>query len=217
MNRRMAIALLVAALAAGPLARAKDKKPSVPAAFGQEHTVYVESRGGQQFDRNLDPEDRETIADMQDLLKAWGRYKLVTQREDADLVFVVRKGQTANSEGGLSPNDNPNRGIGPNGSPSGGMNRGMDTNAAQVPGQQPMNTPMAASGAETGSGMDGFAAQDVLEVCQVNANGRLTRPLWTRSLAGGLSGPHVMLFQQLRVEVEKAYPAQPADQAPAKQ
>jgi hypothetical protein len=64
------------------------------------------------------------------------------------------------------------------------------------------------------SGIDGSASQDHFEVCQVNANGKLTRPLWSRSLENGLSGPHVMLFQQFRDAVEKAYPTPPASQAP---
>jgi hypothetical protein len=55
--------------------------------------------------------------------------------------------------------------------------------------------------------------EDLLEVCLVNANGKLTRPVWGRSLQEGLNGPQVLLIQQLRDEVEKAYPTPPANPA----
>jgi hypothetical protein len=201
-----AIALMIAALTALPV-HAKDKKRSdVSPVFDQARTVYVEAQNGQQFDRNLDPEDRKAIADVQDLVQAWKRYRLVTQREDADIVIVLRRGRPANSDGGLSPSGNPNRGMGPNSPQSGLPSHGMDPSNSQMPGQQSPGAPIAASGMETG------ASQDIFEVCQVNANGKLTRPLWSRAMDDGLSGPRVMLFQQFKDAVEKTYPSQPAGQ-----
>ncbi|MGA7339495.1 MAG: hypothetical protein WBE72_23805 [Terracidiphilus sp.] len=215
-NKPMVLLLMV--LPACVLLRAKDKKqPSVPAAFNQAHTAYVEAVDGQQFDRDLDPEDREAIADVQDLLQAWRRYKLVTQREDADIVFVVRKGRAAGRDGGLGPESGgpiggsgPNGGMGPNGEPGGnggmGPNGGLGANGAPFPGQP------RSSGPAIAPGMDNGASQDLFEVCQVNANGKLTRPLWVRTLEGGLNGPQVLLFRQFKDAVEKAYPSQLPDQ-----
>jgi hypothetical protein len=67
--RDIAVLLLLGFAAAG-LLRAKDKKPSVPEVFGRAHTAYVEAVDGQQFDRGLDPDEREAIADVQDALQA---------------------------------------------------------------------------------------------------------------------------------------------------
>ena len=52
---------------------------------------------------------------------------------------------------------------------------------------------------------------DLFEICQVNTDGTLSTPLWMRTFPGGLDGPKVMLFEQFRKAVEKAYPSQPAE------
>lgn len=205
MKPLVAIALMMA-VAGAVLAHAKDKKqPNVPATFNQAHTVYVEAVSGQQFDRNLDPEDREAIADVQDALQAWKRYRLVTQREDADIVIVVRRGSRTNPDGGLGSIDNPNRNTNPNTVPNGLPNRGMDPNAPPMPGQR-------TSGPDIAPDMQTGASEDVFEVCQVNANGKLTRPLWNRTMENGLRGSRLLLFEQFKDAVEKVYPSQPADQ-----
>jgi hypothetical protein len=182
--RNLLVLLLVATAAQAPLS-AKNKKPSVPEVFGSARTVYVESVNGQQFDRDLDPEDREAIADVQDALQAWKRYRLVTQREEADLVFVVRKGFVHPSE--MGSGDTP-----------GGWNPGRG-----IPGDDRPVQPLP--------GDEGRASADLLKVCQVNADGKLTNPLWVRTLAEGLNPPQVLLFRQFRDEVDKAYPMPAAD------
>jgi hypothetical protein len=55
----------------------------------------------------------------------------------------------------------------------------------------------------------------LLEVCQFNADGKLSVPLWLRSFAGGLDPPRVVLFAQFKNDVEKAYPSAPPS-APVK-
>ncbi|HEY1767560.1 MAG TPA: hypothetical protein VGG26_07890 [Terracidiphilus sp.] len=203
MKPHVVIALAIAVLPALAV-HAKDKKPNVSPVFNQAHTVYVEAQSGQQFDRNLDPEERKAIADVQDLLQAWKRYKLVTQREDADIAIVVRKGSTASADNEFNPNGGPARGPSPNAPQNGFPNRNMDPSGAPMPGEQSPGAPIA------GSSMDTSTSQDVFEVCQVNANGKLTRPLWSRAMDAGLNGPRVMLFQQFKEAVEKAYPSAPA-------
>ena len=92
MKPHKAIALLLL-FPAALLLQAKDKKKTiVPAVFGQARYVYVEAVDGREFDPNLYPEDREAIADVRDALADWNRYTLTTEREQADLVIVVRKG-----------------------------------------------------------------------------------------------------------------------------
>jgi hypothetical protein len=201
MRRRSLPILLLGGLAAAGLLQAKDKKPSVPEVFGSAHTAYVEAVDGQQFDRGLDPDEREAIADVQDALQAWKRYRLVTQREDADIVFVVRKGRVMARDGAGdlgNPSQNPTMG-GPGGGPRSGPGSGPGFGGGAQPGPAPVAEP--------------DAAEDLLEVCLVNANGKLTRPVWGRSLQEGLNGPQVLLIQQLRDEVDKTYPVPPANPA----
>jgi hypothetical protein len=209
MRMRNLSVVLLGGLAAVSLLRAKDKKPSVPEVFGSAHTAYVEAVDGQQFDRGLDPDEREAIADVQDALQAWKRYRLVTQREDADIVFVVRKGRVMARDraGDLgNPSQSPTMG-GPGGGPGARPGSGPGFGGAPMPGQggpgQDGSGPMAEPG----------AAEDLLEVCLVNANGKLTRPVWGRSLQGGLNAPPVLLFTELRDEVDKAYPIPPPSPA----
>jgi hypothetical protein len=196
--RDIAVLLLLGFAAAG-LLRAKDKKPSVPEVFGRAHTAHVEAVDGQQFDRGLDPDEREAIADVQDALQAWKRYRLVTQREDADIVFVVRKGGVM-ARDGTGDQTNPNQ-IPTSGRPGMG---GGPMGGARDPG------PVAWPGS-TGPG-GGLVTEDLLEVRLVNADGKLTSPVWARAHEEGLNGPQVMLFKLLRDEVDKAYPNPPASQ-----
>ena len=77
------------------LAHAKPKKPDVPAVFQNARYIYVEAMDGDIFSPRLFPEDRQAIADVEDSLRAWKRYALALNREDADLVILVRKGRLA--------------------------------------------------------------------------------------------------------------------------
>ena len=65
--------------------------------------MYVEAVDGEEFNPNLSPADRIAIADLRDLLRAWGRYTFTADREKAELVFVVRKGRrvSAGTGGGM--------------------------------------------------------------------------------------------------------------------
>lgn len=47
------------------------------------------------------PDDREAVVDVQNAIKKWGRYTLVYQAKDADLILVVRKGRLAESVPGV--------------------------------------------------------------------------------------------------------------------
>jgi hypothetical protein len=185
-----AMALLLAALAAAPAVHSKDKKNSLPEVFRHAHTVYVEAVDGREFDQNLDPSDREAIADIRDALHAWGRYTYTAEREQADLVFVVRKGRIADANGGFGA------GNGPMPEPRGG----------QMPGQQPAGGPVVEPRNEIG------ATEDLLEVCQMNANNKRSAPLWRRTFPGGLDSPRLVLFKEFKEDVESAYPNPPANQ-----
>lgn len=206
MKPHKAIAFLLM-FPAAVLLQAKGKKNVVPAVFGQARYVYVEAVDGRQFDPNLYPEDREAIADVQDALADWHRYVLTTEREHADLVIVVRKGRAAEAGVGLSPRGVPDSGRV-------GVGTGGAQGSGQGSGQGRTSMPMSVPGVETTA--EAGPAEDFFEVCQLDTDGKLSSPLWERGMPDGLDAPRVLLFQQFREAVDKAYPVQPAPQQPQK-
>jgi hypothetical protein len=64
-------------------------------------------------------EDRQAIADVTHALQTWNRYTLTIRRQDADLVFVVRKGRLAAAK------------------VFAGVHSGSRTSVAQTPDQDP--------------------------------------------------------------------------------
>jgi hypothetical protein len=181
--------------------QAKNKKPyKLPAQFDQARYVYVEALDGQQFNPNLYPEDRQAIADVQKALEDWNRYSLTVKRDEAELIFVVRKGRLADVKAGVQ--------VGPQGLPGrsgGGPGSGSGTGpgAGSGPGT-------GASGVGVGFGGDVGPPDDYLEVIARNPDHAPGTPLWTRTLADGLDEPDLVLFKQLKDEVERTYPQQAA-------
>ncbi|HEV2484761.1 MAG TPA: hypothetical protein VGT08_04440 [Terracidiphilus sp.] len=194
MNRFKVIILFLLLLPTLTAAQKKGKKPSLPAAFNHARYVYVEAVDGEEFNPNLYPADRIAIADLKDAIHAWGRYTLTFEREKADLVFVVRKGRLASTRAGGDINDDQY----PLGGPLGGQQGGRG------PGPQRAGGPSRGVGGEVG--LD----DDLLKVCQFNRDGKLSGPLWIHSFANGLNAPRLILFAQLKDEVEKTYPIVPA-------
>ncbi len=196
--------LLLVGLCA-PALHAKDKKPSVPAVFGQAHYVYVEAVDGKEFDQNLDPEDRIAIADVRDAFANWKRYTVTAEREQADLVIVVRKGRVASTNAGVS------RGGGPDSGPGSGSGAGEPFPGPQQRAGVPAGGP-AMGGTAVQMGGEAGPANDLFEVCPINVNGKRGSPLWERTMPDGLSTPRIVLFQQFKEAVDKAYPNPPAGQ-----
>lgn len=92
-----ALALLAALLLVPSLTWASSKpqktaSPSIPAFPGtlvNARFVYVTSYDGDQFNINLLPEDRQAIATVQDALQKWGKFTLVYEPKQADIVLMV--------------------------------------------------------------------------------------------------------------------------------
>jgi len=170
--------------------QAKTKKPcKLPAMFNQAQYVWVEAVAGQEFDPSLIPEDRQAIADVYKALYDWHRYVITTRRDQADLIFVVRKGRLAEGRVGVLVSTGPQRGPQPAGAP--GPSHGVGV------------------GGEVGP------PDDFLEVYSSNANdGSHGTLLWERTLADGLDHPELTLFKQLKDEVEHDYPIQAASKTP---
>jgi hypothetical protein len=187
------IPLLLAMLPALATIQAKPKKPyQLPAAFDQARYVYVEAVDGQEFDARLNPDDRQAIADVDKALYDWKRYIVTTRRDQADLIFVVRKGRLAAASLGGQVSSAPTGG--PN-----GPNR-------QAGGPFPGNG--------VGVGGEVGPPDDFLEVYLPNPNEARGALIWQRTLPDGLDPPQLTLFKQLKQEVERTYPTPPPKTPP---
>jgi hypothetical protein len=206
------IALCLVLIPALATVQGKTKKPyKLPAVFNQARYVYVEAIDGGEFDPRLISDDQQAIADVEKALRDWDRYVLTTRRDQADLVFVVRKGRLADTTVDVSRTTGPQSsngtqvGIGP-----------QDCNGPQG-GNGPQNAPGrpgCAAGPGVGVGVGGEAGppDDLLEVYATNPQGSLGTPLWMRTLSRGLDEPELRLFKQLKDQVEHDYPPQAASQ-----
>jgi hypothetical protein len=200
-------------------AQKKAKKPKLPAVIGQAHFVYVEAVDGEEFNSHLMPADRIAIADVRDALRAWGRYTFTTERDKADLVFVVRKGRRAGAGGGMGDGDDQTsqqNAQGPLSQQGPRQYPGQQYPGQQYPGQQYPGQQYPGQEQQTERGIDASGEAgpepDLLQVCQIKANGKLSRPLWIHSFPNGLNPPQLLLFAQFREAVEQAYPKAPAAQ-----
>jgi len=194
--KSVSAALLVLALLPIALpAQKKPKKPEVPEVFAHARYIYVEAIEGNQFNPRLLRADRKAIADVEAALQDWGRYQLTTRREDADLVFIIRTGRLAEANlggriGGGAQND-PQDPSSPN------------PQSGQSPGRNPR------AGGQLESGLDVGPPDDLLQICQLNTDGKLSSPIWRRTQQDGLLAPQIPLLQQLRIAVTRSYPPAP--------
>lgn len=195
MKRFTTIALLLVLVPTLAFAKKKPKKPVVPAIFGQAQYVYVEAIDGDQFNPRLYPPDREAIANVERAIREWKRYVLTFNRQDADLVVVVRTGRLAGVQGGYSRGTIPGAQVG---QPAGRQ-------GSQTPGARPVSSATTVGG-EVGP------PDDLLEVCQFESDGTLSAPLWIRTQHDGLDAPDVTLFKQFKEAVDRAYPQTQASQ-----
>jgi hypothetical protein len=74
---------------ATPRPSVSQSVPKFPGTLVNARYVYVTSYDGDQFDPNLLPEDRQAIASVQDALQKWGKFTLVYQPQQADIVLMV--------------------------------------------------------------------------------------------------------------------------------
>src|SRR4029077_19216886 len=87
----MLVFLVGAALAQPPAkVSSQHKIPPFPGTLVNARYVYVTSYDGDQFDVNLLPEDRHAINAVQDAVQRWGKFILVYQPQQADIVLMVQ-------------------------------------------------------------------------------------------------------------------------------
>ena len=174
----------------GP-AQSKRKDPDIPALFRQARYVYVEAVDGDEINPRLYVEDRQAIADVRHALQTWNRYALTIRRQDADLVFVVRKGRLAAAKVFAR------------------VHIGSRTPVAQTADQGPNRDDPARypnSGTEVGASGEVGSPDDFLSVDAVSPDGRRGARIWTQSRTDGLNTPEMPLFKQIKEAVDKAYP-----------
>jgi hypothetical protein len=89
----LAVVLLATTLAlAAPKAPKTNPPQTVPAFPGtlvNARFVYVTSYDGDQFNPNLLSEEREAIATVQDAMQKWGKFILVYEPHQADIILMV--------------------------------------------------------------------------------------------------------------------------------
>jgi hypothetical protein len=79
--------VLMGTALAGP---ATDKNAApFPGTLVNARYVYVTSYDGDQFNPNLSSEDRQAIATVQDAMQKWGKFTLVYEPRQADIVLMV--------------------------------------------------------------------------------------------------------------------------------
>ena len=93
MNRFSLVAISLIVLAAISATASPNpstaKVPAFPGTLANARYVYVASYDGDQFDRNLLPEDREAISAVEDSIQRWGKLTLVYRPFDADIIILV--------------------------------------------------------------------------------------------------------------------------------
>lgn len=190
MFRKLQVLLVIAVASASTLL-AKPKKPGLPEQFEKAQSVFVESRNGDLTDLRLDRDQRDAILDMQDGIRDWGRYSLASSRIDADLIVVVYRGQFVHER--AFPNALPGAGAG----------------SGRSPIQNPADASQASPTDAAGTGRE----KDELRVYTFGQDGKLKGPIWRSQMDNGLLAPNLFLLQQLKYDVQKAYPNPPATQS----
>ena len=84
----MAIFLLLASTAALSKPRSEQVMPRLVA---QARFVYVTTYDGPSWSANVLPEDREAVSDVQDALRKWGKYIVVYDARQADVILAVQR------------------------------------------------------------------------------------------------------------------------------
>ena len=75
-------------------------KVEIPDVILSSTYVMVTTYDGDLFNPDLIPGDRQAVADVQEAIEKWGRYKRVYTAREADMILVVRTGRVLEARGG---------------------------------------------------------------------------------------------------------------------
>jgi len=94
--RRLCILLLVFP----SLLFAKDPGTLPKQVVHAKYVLVTTYFGDNLADARVPPDDRQAVADVEDAIRKWGRYTLVYESKNADLILLVRKGRVAGVQEG---------------------------------------------------------------------------------------------------------------------
>jgi hypothetical protein len=185
----------VVALSSGQ-SSGQSKKHAPSAMLASAQYVIVEPYSGSDIpgatvDPHVSAEDREAVGSVQNAILQWGKYKLAARRSEADLLMFIRKGRLASATGGVHVH------VG-TGNPAPGAPNKTGADAAPL------------GGAEVGPD------QDIFWVYSLDPDGKLTGPIWQKTLKDGLDAPQLVLFEKFKEAVAASVAAQTKNQSTAK-
>lgn len=194
MSRYSAL-LLILALLTLP-AFAKKKKNNFPAIILHAQYVAVIDDPDQGVPLTDIGRINSARSDVEDAVEKWGRYKLTTDARNADLIFVLHRGNKA-----VSP------GIGvPEGTPPIGVGRPGDINVG-IGGRPPLSS---TSPTTVGPRVDVGPNEDIFSVYNGRASEPLDAPpLWRYAAKNALQHPSVPAVEKLRKAIDDAEKAKP--------
>jgi hypothetical protein len=211
--------VLVLALMLGGVvgtAPAKSKKEaSLSKIFCHAQYVYVETYEGDTLNPNVAQEDYDAATAVQKRIQRWGRYLLVYQQQQADLVWVVWKERKGGNRLPGLPTGLPPVGGNPQ-TTDPGIGRSTTGGPGRNPGQ-PSGAPEQNSGISDGPDGVGFGRSgegaplegeivppgDRLAVYMPPGDESPSSPIWKKSEKGGLEPP-MHLFAELADAVDAA-------------
>lgn len=211
--------ILVLLVAAGSSAWAKSpKKPEVPRLVCPAQFVYVRTIDGDVMRPQVVPEDRDAAYRVEDQLSTWNRYVLVYEPQQADLVFVVRTGRIATTQGNVGAGSGPQDQRVGLGSPGANRPAADPSDASQGP-EDPSQNPQTPGGIGNrkwvGAGGEVGPPDDLLAVYTKPGDIDKQAPIWQQSSKDGLADPDVPLFQQIKTAIDETchdQPKHPTDQ-----
>lgn len=92
--------IVAAVMFLAPLVLAKQK-PKLPHLLTNARYVLVTTLDGNTANQRVFPDDRQALTNVQNAIEDWGHYKLAYKRDDADLIFIIRKGRSAATKSGI--------------------------------------------------------------------------------------------------------------------
>ena len=97
---RRALCFLLAFLFV-PFILAKEKSAFPTFIVNAKYVLVTTYFGDNLADSRVPPADRQAVIAVQDAIRDWGRYSLVYERKNAELIMLVRKGRTAETRDGI--------------------------------------------------------------------------------------------------------------------
>jgi hypothetical protein len=186
--RRILLLALVTSLALSSFAqKKKEPKRELPDQVLVAQFVYVTGWHGDLYDPRVPSEERTAIVRVQDAVRAWGRYHLVFNRNEADMMLVVKPGHIGMVQGGISVGSPPDVVLG---NPS-GRNVG--------------------SSIGTGVGAEAGNPSDYLMVSMFPATDPMDASfIWKRSSNNGFVGRKIPLLEEFKKAVDESERAKAA-------